>query len=122
MLKNYVPRSSENIDEHSLIFFYDDDGGFSFPCDENGFVDISGITDCAFANLLDCMSHPERFKYFGEVRTEHRTIRHNAHGTCDCGEEVYLYNEYMGACECPNCGRWYNLFGQELIRPEYWED
>jgi hypothetical protein len=28
----------------------------------------------------------------------------------------------MGACQCENCGQWYNIFGQELIDPEYWED
>lgn len=56
-----------------------------------------------------------------------RIIRHswryraNAIAKCHCGAEIELYNEYLGACECPECGRWYNLFGQELNNPEEWE-
>jgi hypothetical protein len=23
---------------------------------------------------------------------------------------------------CEKCGQWYNLFGQALVDPEYWED
>lgn len=44
-----------------------------------------------------------------------------AKAICYCGNEIYLDDEYMGACECPHCGRWYNMFGQELNRPEMWE-
>ena len=35
-------------------------------------------------------------------------------------EKIEMYNAYMGACECPCCGQWYNLFGQSLIDPKYW--
>lgn len=45
-----------------------------------------------------------------------------AYGTCHCGGTVELTDEYMGACECPNCGQWYNLFGQELLPPDMWEE
>ena len=120
MLKNYQERTHHTLVEHSLIFFYDDNGGFAFPCDANGNVAISEMTDCAVKNLTDCMAHPERFQRFGEIRTERRRITDPAHGTCECGAEVYLYNQYMGACECENCGRWYNLFGQEIMQPEMW--
>ena len=37
-------------------------------------------------------------------------------------ETVYLYDRYRAACQCPKCGRWYNLFGQELLPPEMWEE
>lgn len=43
-----------------------------------------------------------------------------ATGVCKCGNRITLQNEYMGACECPYCGRWYNLFGQELNHPDTW--
>ena len=122
MLKNYTPRESHTIVEHSLVFFYDENGGFAFPCDASGNVAISELSDCAMNNLTDCIAHPERFKYFNEIRTERRRVSDPAHGTCQCGEEVYLYDAYMGACECPNCGRWYNLFGQELNNPSTWGD
>ena len=55
-----------------------------------------------------------------EIERQRRKIKDPAHGTCVCGSEVYLYNQYMGACECENCGRWYNLFGQEIMPPEMW--
>ena len=37
-----------------------------------------------------------------------------------CSEEFYLQDEYRGACECPRCGQWFNLFGQELTDPRGW--
>ena len=72
-------------------------------------------------NLLWCLENPDKFKHFGEVRTNRKRVHDNAHGTCECGREVYLFNQYMGACEC-KCGRWYNLFGQELNDPTTWSE
>ena len=46
----------------------------------------------------------------------------NAKALCSCGEIIELYDGYMGSCECPNCGQWYNMFGQTLIKPQYWEE
>ena len=43
-------------------------------------------------------------------------------GTCNCGHKIELYDRYLGACECPYCGQWWNLFGQELKNPEHWND
>lgn len=37
-------------------------------------------------------------------------------------ELIDLWDEYLGACECPNCGRWYNIMGQELNPPSTWRD
>ena len=42
-------------------------------------------------------------------------------GLCSCGKEVVLESDYNGAVQC-ECGKWYNVFGQELIDPKYWED
>ena len=39
-----------------------------------------------------------------------------------CGAEFYLQDEYLGACECPRCGQWFNLFGQELTDPRGWSN
>lgn len=41
---------------------------------------------------------------------------------CVCGTEFHLVNQYQGACDCPGCGRWYNLFGQSLRDPSEWEE
>ena len=122
MLKNYTPKEYRTVVDHSLVFNYDRNSGFSFPCDANGNVNISNLNPCAARNLNECMAHPEKFQDFAKVETNRWRVSDPAHGTCECGEEVYLYDEYMGACECPNCGRWYNLFGQELNPPSSWAD
>lgn len=120
MLKNYVPRQYRTEVDYDCIFYTDDNGGFAFPCDAHGNL-FPFASDCARSNYEDCMQHPERFKYFNEIREYRRRVCDNAHGTCTCGREVELWDQYQGACEC-DCGRWYNLFGQELLKPQYWED
>ena len=41
---------------------------------------------------------------------------------CDAnGNLLELWDQYYGACRCPKCGKWYNLFGQSLLSPDYWE-
>ena len=101
-----------------------DDGrnnGFAFPCDENGNVMLED-RPYARKNYEECLKHPERFVRFNKV-TEHRqTYREPDEGICSCGNTVVLANQYMGACQCEKCGRWYNLFGQSLLPPEYWEE
>ena len=58
-----------------------------------------------------------------EFEEEEFTITEPAVGRCSCGAEVILdTDDYMGAVECEECGQWYNLFGQALVDPEYWEE
>lgn len=121
MLKNYHRRERHTIVGYSLNFMYDSNSGCSFPCDPAGNVTISELSECAVQNLLDCTAHPERFTEYAVVEREERKVTDPAHGTCECGREVYLYNQFCGACEC-ECGRWYNLFGQEVASPEQWSD
>lgn len=45
-----------------------------------------------------------------------------AEAKCSCGKTIELFDQYRGACECPRCGQWYNLFGQSLVDPKYWEE
>lgn len=120
MLKNYV-NEVEEISEYSLEFTYKDDerAGFSFPCNSLGEV-LPNMNPCAHENYIWCLDHPEKFSTFKEFTVNVRHVR-NRHGTCSCGTEVELYDQYYGACECPKCGRWYNLFGQELLPPDQWE-
>ena len=120
MLTNITPRQRHKIVEYEIQFMYDRNSGYGFPCDENG--KLLPMTDCAKANYDYCMTHRDEFTEWNEITAIVRHITENATGTCICGEKVELWDQYMGACECPKCGRWYNLFGQELIKPEYWED
>ena len=121
MIKNFVPREHVYEDIYELRFFVDEYGGCAFPCDKDGNV-LQPMNPYAEANLKDCLAHPERYETYNKVvKYEHHYVE-PAHGTCRCGQEVYLTDEYYGACECPKCGQWYNLFGQELNAPEYWNE
>jgi len=107
--------------EYSLDFFVDRNGGCSFPCDEHG--NLKTLNACAKENYTYCMAHPEKFPYsYNEVSERRIVWREPDSGICHCGTKVILQNEYMGACQCVNCGQWYNLFGEELLPPEQWEE
>lgn len=44
-------------------------------------------------------------------------------GKCKCGFEFPLIClPPLYACECPECGQWYNNVGQELKNPSEWEE
>ena len=121
MLKNVVKGSVENTVWYDLNFDIDDCGGFCFPCDALGKVD-EDLNPEARKNYEWAVAHPDKFCREAYVQRHKNTYRNPDHGTCICGAEVDLVDQYKGACQCEKCGRWYNLFGQELIKPEYWED
>lgn len=104
------------------IVFDDGEGtaGCWFACDSSGKVN-ENLPKEAKTNLEYCLTHPEDFKRWNEIKRTEREYTEPAHGTCACGTEVELYDQYYGACQCPKCGRWYNLFGQSLLPPEQWE-
>lgn len=120
MLKNYVPPEWKTHEEYELCF---DDGfnnGYGFPCDANGNV-LPLKCEAARKNLAYCREHPDEFVRAGEILTYRIRYKEPAHGICTCGQDVPLTDEYCGACQCHICGRWYNLFGQELLPPDQWE-
>lgn len=120
-IKNLVPRTPIVIKTRKIVFTDEDGAGFCFDCDEKG----NPKFPCRAAqhNYAYAKSHPELFPVeFDELVVEKRVYVEPAHGTCSCGAHVVLEDQYQGACSCPGCGQWYNLYGQELIPPEYWED
>ena len=123
MLKHYTPSEWKDVIEYNLVF---DDGrgnGLCFACDKAGNLlpfDDEAVNEARRRNRDTALLHPEKYVRFNKIVKETRRYSEPAHGLCDCGEEVYLYNQYMGACECPGCGKWYNLFGQELLPPDQW--
>lgn len=120
MIKNYVRRHPEEIISYDLVFDDGHNNGFAFPCSENG--TLLEMSQAAKDNYEFCMANPEKFVRFNKViKTRHRYMA-DASGTCNCGETIPLMNEYMGACECPYCGQWWNIFGQELLPPDRWEE
>lgn len=121
MLKNITPRKPVEIVDRAIEFTDFDGCGYTFDCDENGNPKFA--CDAAKKNYEYAMAHPEEFPCeFNKFVTRKRTFIEPGYGTCHCGALVTLINEYMGACQCPKCGQWYNLFGQELIDPKYWEE
>lgn len=104
------------------IEFTDECGsGFCFDADANGNVIIEN--EAQRENYEYAIAHPELFTVqFNEFVKRVQHYIEPAHGICKCGQDISLQDEYMGACQCEKCGQWYNLFGQELISPEYWND
>jgi len=124
MIKDF--KNGEIVEDtyYELRFYVDECGGFAFLCDKDGNVIFNeNTTEAAIENYHWCMEHPEKFPYYFNhvVKQVHRYREPNS-GTCHCGEKIALVNEYLGACECPKCGQWYNLWGQELKNPETWSD
>lgn len=120
MIKNFRPSEWKTRTWFELCFDDGHNNGLGFPCEEDGTPLIDN--PAAQRNYEWALLHPEKFVRFNKVVRHTQEYRENPRGTCHCGEEIELWNEYLGACECPNCGRWYNLFGQELNRPETWAD
>lgn len=119
MLKNYVERKHVEVVEFTVEFTDELGNGFSFPCNEFG--ELLPLNEYAQKNYDNAMQHPECFSVFNELNRRTRHHWEPATGTCRCGEHIELYDQYMGACECPNCGQWYNMYGQELLPPQQWE-
>ena len=115
-----IIRERESKEEIYYTYEFDrgDGSGFTFPCDKNGNIDLN---ECNKESYDYCMQHKSEFIWKSVLKHE-CNYTEPAIGKCECGEEFELINQYMGACECPGCGKWYNLFGQELINPEYWEE
>ena len=121
MIHNYVPKRYYTVTSYEVVF---DDGcnnGYGFPCDKDGNF-LENSNPCAKKNYEWCLNNPDKFVRFNQVVKYERRTWDNAHGTCDCGNDVELYNEYCGACQCNKCGQWYNLFGQKLLPPKCWEE
>lgn len=121
MLKIIKERTPEIITDYSIEFSYKDDpnAGFCFPALKNGEPDFKHMSEEAILNYNSCLNDD---RLDGpEFKVDKRKYMNPAVGKCVCGREVILDCGYEGAVRC-ECGRWYNLFGQSLKDPEYWEE
>lgn len=121
MLKIIKERTPETIIDRYIKFTYKDDpnAGFIFPALPNGDPNFKNMPEEAILNYNSCLNDD---RLDGpELRVEKRQYMNPAVGKCICGAEVVLDADYAGAVRC-ECGRWYNLFGQELRDPRYWEE
>lgn len=126
MLKIIRERNTYTKTEYYIEFTDEEGCGFSFPTDLSGKIIYDEDPEIAKAqrdNYEYAMAHKERYtRQYNEFVARAYTVTDNAVGRCVCGEEVELYDQYQGACSCPKCGQWYNIYGQSLVDPEYWED
>lgn len=120
MLKIIKERTPETIIDYTIEYTYRDDpnAGFMFPANSDGTPAFDKMPKKAKANFESCLTD-ERL-YGPKFKVNKRTYVNPAIGLCSCGKEVVLEGGYEGATQC-ECGRWYNLFGQSLIDPKYWE-
>ena len=121
MIKIIKPRTPETIIDRYIEFKYKDDpnAGFVFPALANGEPDFEHMPKEAILNYNSCLND-DRLEG-PEFRVDKREYMNPAVGQCICGREVILDGGYEGAVQC-ECGRWYNLFGQSLRDPKYWEE
>lgn len=105
---------------YAHVFERDDRSGYSFDCNEDG--SVLPMCSEAFDNYADCISGKHADLVYKGVVDYSYTVTEPAVGKCACGAEVELTDQYYGACECPSCKRWHNLFGQELNPPDMWEE
>lgn len=106
--------------DYSRDFYLREDPncGLTFPW-INGELS-KDIPLAAKINFQDAIEHPEKYKDEGVRKHIHQYIEPPVLQCDHCKEEFDLIDEYMGACQCPKCGQWYNLFGQELLPPDQW--
>ena len=121
MIKLIRKRYPVTVREYYIEFKYKDDpeAGFCFPATVHGDPDFSQMCEEMRANYEACLTD-ERLTE-GEFETRGWTYMEPALGICRCGREVVLDSDYQGAVRC-ECGQWYNLYGQELLPPEMWEE
>ncbi|HQN17582.1 MAG TPA: hypothetical protein PKV86_00520 [Syntrophobacteraceae bacterium] len=89
--------------------------GFSFPCDENGEVDLESLQPAARKNYLACEDGTFDVIDRGILKTRRRW-NEPAIGKCVCGRNVSL-GGFTNHCDC---GRLYNWNGSELTDPSTW--
>lgn len=93
--------------------------GYSFPVDKNGNL-LPTTSEIARDNYNKVLSDPE-YVNLG-VQERHRVYMEPAVGRCSCGTDVILDGSYMGVSQCDCCGKWYDMNGNLMKSPEYWEE
>lgn len=123
MLKNIQPRTHDYVEEYRLSYYWNDcpGAGFSFPCTRDGkIIEDQLMTDLGMDNYISCRDGIFDVTFEGIINYS-KTMTSPAYGECDCGRTVYLDYDYGHGIDC-ECGRIYNLSGQELAPRSQWEE
>lgn len=121
MIKIIQERTHKTITEYHIEFQYEDDpnSGFCFPANKDHTPALEQMCPEAIVSYNRCLNND---RLIGpKFTTNTYSYTEPAIGRCICGSEVVLDSDYMGAVQC-ECGRWYNIFGQSLRDPKYWEE
>lgn len=121
-LTNMTPGERVTVPSFAHSFDWNDSpgSGFSFTCAADGSVDLSTFAPGAVENIAACLFGLFDVTYVGIMDYTH-SYWQPAHGTCTCGREVYLEQDYGHGIDC-ECGRIYNGSGSELRPRSQWED
>ena len=107
-MKIIQQRKRINHVEYSLCFM-ENGSGYGFPCDENGVVVPA---KAASENLAKCRAGTA----VPTIEKREWSWVEPRIGRCQCGAEVEL-EHFTNTCDC---GRDYNMSGQELAPREQW--
>ncbi len=112
-----TPRCTVSVVEfsHKFTLRTDSSCGYSFPCDADGNVIIAADNGAARENYRFCTTGAEDVIDNGIKRREY-SYRKAAVGKCVCGGKVSL-DSFTNGCQC---GRDYNMSGQELAPRNHW--
>lgn len=94
--------------------------GYSFPCDEQGHVDVDSLEPVGVTSFARCIvGENERGEHIRRdgVRKHVTSWIEPAIGLCGCGEKVDLEGFTN---TCMGCGADYNHGGQRLASREQW--
>lgn len=116
MIEKIRDRWDEKIGCFSRSFSWKDDpnAGFGFKCDKDGNIKREELHPLSQANLDFCIADAGKTLIDNGVEDYSYIIRHPVVRRCKCGRELEMYGDSMGEVGC-DCGRVYNIFGQELI-------
>lgn len=113
-----ITRRRERIttERHLISFSWNHmpGAGFSFECDVNGrLVNQDPVTMASYSQCLKDVRHE---KMTGPFRcSEKGSYVQPALAECSCGAELQLADALDNGCD--NCGRYYNIVGQEVVPP-----
>jgi hypothetical protein len=107
--------------EHSLNYDTSSNGGFSFPCDQYGHVDVDSLNEYAKHNYQQCIDG-----MVGAIRPPYVQEREFSRFTpaiaeCECGKRFEMDMDSEGLCYC-YCGKCYNAAGQSIRPRSEWQE
>lgn len=120
MAKIIRPAHTERREEKCLEYRFRNDPGTGFSFDWENEKPVFKVPE-AVRNYEWCLSHPEEVECIGII-TQQKSWQEPAIAKCECGETIFLLDHYFGCSQCPHCGRWHSLWGQEVNPPEEWTE